>query len=126
MKDFQFGNRVRQALNEAPSLDHRTAERLRAARELALQRHAAVEPSTGLSRAGASLVRFGGMTGFGLRVVLPLFALIAGLWAIQSWQQNLIVSEVVEVDAQLLTDDLPLDALLDKGFENFMKKRSQP
>ena len=50
--------------------------------------------------------------------------LVGGLLAINGWQQTQRVAEVEEIDALLLTDDLPLDAFLDKGFEAWLKKRS--
>jgi hypothetical protein len=33
------------------------------------------------------------------------------------------VAEAVELDTQLLADELPIDAYLDKGFEAWLKKR---
>ena len=123
---MRFGARVRQALNQGIRVDAETQERLRAARERALQRQALARPQPEMSLADNVLGRFGGMGGFSLRVLLPAIMLVSGLFAIQVWQENLIVAEVEEIDAQLLTDDLPLDALLDKGFENWLKKRSAP
>jgi hypothetical protein len=31
---------------------------------------------------------------------------------------------VEEIDSLLLTDDLPIDAYLDRGFQNWLKKRA--
>jgi hypothetical protein len=39
MNEPQFGNRIRQILNQGLQLEARTAARLRAARERALERH---------------------------------------------------------------------------------------
>jgi len=43
---------------------------------------------------------------------------------VQYWQQNQRSAEIEEIDAQLLTDDLPIDAYLDRGFQNWLKQRS--
>ncbi|MFY9314764.1 MAG: DUF3619 family protein, partial [Burkholderiales bacterium] len=82
------------------------------------------EPAFARVRASASglLGGFGGVGGFSLRVLLPLVLLVAGLVQIYSWQQDRRAADVEELDAQLLTDDLPIDAYLDRGFEAWLKK----
>ena len=138
MNDIKFTNKIRQALNEGARLDGhsgaRIVERLRAARERALQvrRVSAAsvrDPAFAWARgtaAGAAggFGSFGGLGGFSLRVLLPTLLLIAGLISIYSWQQDQRAADVVELDAQLLTDDLPIDAYLDRGFEAWLKKVS--
>ena len=135
MNEIKFANKIRQALNEGARLDGnsgaRIAERLRAARERALEaRRIATasgrEPAFAWARnSTVSLVGgFGGFGGFSLRVLLPTLLLIAGLVSIYSWQQDQRAADVVELDAQLLTDDLPIDAYLDRGFEAWLKKVS--
>ncbi|MBP6535945.1 MAG: DUF3619 family protein, partial [Xylophilus sp.] len=52
---------------------------------------------------------------------LPLIALVAGLVAINTIQDDDRLSELAEVDAALLTDDLPPDAYSDPGFVQFLK-----
>jgi hypothetical protein len=59
-----------------------------------------------------------------VRVVLPIAILIAGMSGVYTWQQYQRAAEVEEIDAQLLTDDLPIDAYLDRGFQNWLKKTS--
>ena len=125
MNEIQFGNKLRQALNEGARLDAPVTERLRAARERALARQR-LEPARlgGLAVAGSAIGRFGGPSGFSLRVLVPLAVLVIGLSAIWGWQQNQRIAEVEEIDVQLLTDELPPEAYLDKGFEAWLKKRS--
>ena len=53
----------------------------------------------------------------------PAVALVISLAAIYTWQQNQRVAEFEEIDAMLLTDELPIDAYLDRGFQNWLKKR---
>lgn len=124
MNEPQFGNKVRQVLNQGTQLDDRTLLRLREAREKALRQQLVAKPVSSLAWADGVVGNFGGYTGFSLRVVLPMVILVGGLFAINSWQKNLRVAEVEEIDALLLSDDLPLDAYLDKGFETWLKKRS--
>ncbi|MCC6212164.1 MAG: DUF3619 family protein [Burkholderiales bacterium] len=127
-EEIRFANKVRQALNEDARLDGARgaviAERLRAARERALAAAAPERaPAFGWARLGADGV-IGGFGGFALRVLLPTLLLIAGLGSIYSWQQEQRAADVEEIDAQLLTDVLPIDAYLDRGFEAWLKKVS--
>jgi hypothetical protein len=123
MNEQQFANRVRLALNEATRLRPGTAERLRAAREraLAVQR---AEREPALAWADNVLGRLGGIGGLSLRLLLPATVVAIGLAAIYAWQQDQRLAEIEEIDAQLLTDDLPIDAYLDRGFEAWLKKRA--
>jgi uncharacterized protein DUF3619 len=124
MNEIQFGNKVRQVLNRGLGVDTTTAQRLKAARELALSRQRP-EPAAALTWADNVLGRFGGgWTGVALYVVVPLAALLIGAAGIYNWQQSQRTAELVEIDSQLLTDDLPIDAYLDRGFQNWLKKRS--
>ena len=124
MNQPQFGNKVRQLLNEGTRLDPKTLARLRQAREVALTRQLVAHPVAGLAWAEALASRFGGFAGLSFRLVLPVVVLVGGLLAISGWQQNMRVAEVEEIDALLLTDELPLDAYLDKGFEAWLKKHA--
>lgn len=53
--------------------------------------------------------------------VIPLIALVLGLIAIRNVQENNHAREEAEVDAALLTDDLPPAAFTDPGFAQFLK-----
>src|SRR5207247_1814262 len=74
--------------------------------------------------AGNMVGDFGGWTGVSLRVLVPVAMLLIGFGAIYTWQQNQRAAEVEEIDAQLLTGDLPIDAYLDRGFQNYLKTRA--
>jgi hypothetical protein len=123
MNEIQFGNKVRQVLNRGLGVDSATTQRLRAARELALSRQRP-EPAPAFALADNVLGRFGGWSGLTLRVLVPLALLVIGVAGVYNWQLNQRLAEVVEIDAQLLTDDLPIDAYLDRGFQNWLKKRN--
>ena len=131
MNEIKFANKIRQALNEGARLEGprgaALAERLRAARERALARKRLERaPALAWARSASAVMvgGFGGFGGFSLRVLLPTVLLIAGLASIYSWQQEQRAADVEELDAQLLTDDLPIDAYLDRGFEAWLKKVS--
>jgi hypothetical protein len=127
MNEMQFGSWVRRILNNGLTKqggfrpEH--AERLFAARQRALERQR-LEPVTGLVWADDLLGRLGGWSGVSLRLVAPLAALAIALAAVYTWQQNQRVAEFEEIDAQLLTDELPIDAYLDRGFQNWLNQRS--
>ena len=123
MNEHQFGNKVRLILNQGLRLDARAAERLKAARERALARQRP-EPAPALAWADNVLGRFDGWGGLSLRVLLPVAMLAVALAGIYTWQQNQRAAEIEEVDARLLTDDLPIDAYLDRGFQNWLKKHA--
>jgi hypothetical protein len=124
MSESQFGNQVRHHLNQGLDLDAAAAERLRRARELALQRQRP-ELAPALRWADNVLGGFGGWGGASLRVLLPVALLVLAVLFIYNWQQTRTIAEVEEIDALLLTDELPIDAYLDRGFQSWLKKRDE-
>jgi hypothetical protein len=60
----------------------------------------------------------------GLLLIAPLVALVVAVAALLTWQQNRVISDFEEIDAMLLTDDLPIDAYLDRGFQTWLKTRA--
>ena len=119
----QFGRRVAARLT-AGSLDlpHDSAERLRAARVQALSRRKVVQ-----LRTAAAVVAAGGAAvlggGWWTRVasIAPLVALVVGLVTVSILQEERRTSELADVDAALLTDELPPAAYTDPGFLQFLK-----
>jgi hypothetical protein len=118
-------------------LDHGTAElkagvayRLQQARAEALARLAAeperapvAQPVYALAGPGGTGGRRGGARGMRWVVGVIVFAVVAGLgW--QQWQAVQQARELAEIDAQLLVSDLPIDAYLDRGFQNWLKATS--
>lgn len=53
--------------------------------------------------------------------VAPLVVLVFGLIGIAQWQNDSRLTDIAEVDAVLLTDDVPPDAYADSGFLVFLK-----
>ncbi len=133
--EIKFTNKIRQALNEGARLDGdrgtRIVARLRAARERALERRRIARAPSPAWLRGAALDTSAGATGgpadaggFSWRLLFATALLAVGLFAIYNGQQAERAAEVEELDAQLLTGDLPLDAYLDRGFEAWLKKVS--
>ena len=114
----------------AADLPYDITERLRAARAQAVAKRkiAVLQTAGGVANmGGGSAALSWGNSGDGLgwwgRIgsVMPLIALVVGLLAINSIQNDNRAQEVAEVDAALLTDDLPPAAFSDPGFVQFLK-----
>lgn len=56
--------------------------------------------------------------------VAPLVVLVFGLIGIAQWQDDSRINDMAQVDAALLTDDVPPDAYADSGFMAFLKNGS--
>ena len=131
-RQARFALRVAAGLTErSQELGADVSERLRFAREKALERarasrRAETTPTVGVTRAGAAILGQSG-SGWWVKVasVAPVLALIAGLVLIQRWQDNAQISVAAEVDAALLSDDLPPGAYSDAGFAEFLKTPSE-
>lgn len=125
----RFGRRVAARLAAGTAeLPYEVTERLRAARTQALaQRKRAASlnaaPTVAASGGAASLTfGDGGQTWWNrIASALPLIALAAGLIVIHTFENERRASELAEVDAALLTDDLPPSAYADPGFVQFLK-----
>jgi len=115
-----------QAAQIAPDL----AERLRFAREQALEKARAVrtanaQTATGPISVGASTLALGGpgdSSSLWVKIgsVLPLVALVGGLMMIQHWHTLAQIDAAAEIDAALLSDNLPPSAYSDPGFAEFL------
>jgi Protein of unknown function (DUF3619) len=124
--ESRVGLRVASLLNEqALAPDHAITERLRFAREQALQRAAsarsAATPLVVGSARGVGLLS--APTGWFWRMAsfLPLMVLVVGLVAIDEWSERAEIEAAADVDTALLGDDLPPDAYSDPGFLEFLK-----
>jgi len=122
MNELQFGNQIRQALNAGGPLPPRTRARLQAARMAALERQQRA-PLHAAALADNVSGRTGGPARLSRALLVPLLLLALGLAFLHLAQQHRRAAETVEVDTQLLADELPIDAYLDKGFEAWLQKR---
>jgi len=120
----QFGRTVAQRLSAGTDeIPYEVRERLRAARvrALAARKQEQVAPVI-VGRGGAATLGFGERTWFNrIASVLPLVILAAGLVLIHTANSDRRASELAEVDAALLTDDLPPAAYADPGFVQYLK-----
>lgn len=121
----RFGLRVAARLSAgAETLPHDINERLRAAREQALTRRKLTPtgaPQRTTSAELPSLADEG--LGFWGRLVSYSLALmlVAGLVAISLTQEDERMAEMADLDAALLTDELPPEAYADPGFLQYLK-----
>ncbi len=128
---LKVASRLSSAVESGTGLGHDISERLRVSRDQALAKRKRPVLSKGpvvLGAGGsASLALHGEEPGLWSRLAsfLPLIALVVGLIAINSIQNERRANEVAEVDAALLTDDLPPAAYTDPGFVQFLKARQE-
>lgn len=129
--EARFALRIAARLSEAADAGPAdVAERLRFAREQALQRARASRRDT---RAGATgpaaehVTRAPADRGsegswwFKLAAVLPLAVLVVGLLEIRALVDRTQIDTAAQIDAELLADDLPPAAYSDPGFVAFLK-----
>jgi hypothetical protein len=123
--ESQFGRRLAARLNAGTrDLPHESAERLRAARVQALaHRKVAQQVRTApvVVSTGGAAAALGGGWWTRIATIAPIVALVVGLVAVNMLQDEHRASETAEVDAALLTDDLPPAAYTDPGFLQFLK-----
>lgn len=116
---------VRQLNDGVETLDRGTAQRLAAARQTALARTvAAPQPVLMPAPAAVSTARAAGRRFFNWRYALPLAAILLCAGGIGYWHQRMLAQpgRIAEIDAGLLTDDLPIGAYLDKDFTAWLKR----
>jgi len=123
MNENHFGFRIRKLLNRGVhELDPATTERLRAAREQALARQKA--PALALAPAYAgkapAFLSFPALAPQRHMLLALLFCFsiaVAGLYGYSDYH----VRAIGEIEIALLADDLPVEAFLDKGFEEWLQ-----
>lgn len=116
---------VRELDRSTRNIGGEAVARLTAAREQALARFEQA-PALGMAGAGQFVSHLLERPAAGVRYALSLAVLILGLAGIVYWQSsNGNGSELADLDARLLTDDLPIDAYLDKGFDSWLKRQSR-
>ncbi len=126
--DLNFAYKVRHALNEhLDDLPPATAERLAAARKTAIARkkaHAPARLAQGrMASNTGSLFSFSFLGRMG--VIVPLLALVVGLAGIYEYEEQQRIAELAELDAAVLSDELPLTAYLDQGFNAYLAQHSE-
>jgi len=122
----EIARKIVLTLNQgARDLDSGTVARLATAREQSLDAYQTL-PGWRHAWAGQLVSRIADRQTTGLRYVLPMTVLLLGLIGIVYWQSgNGRSGELADLDVRLLTDDLPIDAYLDKGFDSWLKRQSR-
>jgi hypothetical protein len=121
MNEREFGFKIKQQLDRSLDLETATLNRLRVARERALARQRMAEPALAPALAGAVIGRLSSNP-VSASVILGGAALILALIGVKYWQRAPTVEEIEEIDAALLTSDLPINAYLDKSFDTWLKR----
>jgi len=135
-KEFEFAGKIVRALDEsAAGLPAATLDRLAGARRLALSRKkpepvAAPAFAPVLAHAGGSAGLEAPRPGRGRRLsplarvlrVWPVVALVGGITIIAYWENTQRAAELADIDAAMLSDDLPLNAYLDHGFNAYLSR----
>jgi len=121
MNESKFGYQIKQQLDQTLALEPAALKRLKAAREQALARQRVTEPVFVLAWVDAVVGRLSGNPA-SAGIALAGAALILALVGIQYWQQQPSVEEIEEIDAAILTGDLPINAYLDKSFDTWLKR----
>jgi len=107
-------------------LEPRVRERLAAARRNALS-HYREQPATvfGLAWAGQVGVWLTEHRSSRVRVLIAAAALVLATVGVVYWQSTRSANGLTEIDFYLLTDELPINAYLDKGFDSWLKRSSR-
>jgi hypothetical protein len=130
--DFPF--LVRRALDESTErVPYRISQRLAASREAALGGLPAVRiresrQALTLALSGADRAVLYGDPGPAWRlagVLLPLLIVICGMVTIALWDDDQKAAELADVDADVLTDDVPISAYTDRGFGVFLSNQNR-
>jgi len=104
-------------------LDAATREQLRGARDHALRRYRARPvPVLGLAWAGQAMARLSTHRFYSARNLLLVTVLLLTLAGVAAWNAFGPSNELAEIDASLLTDELPINAYLDKGFDSWLRR----
>ncbi|HEY4299114.1 MAG TPA: DUF3619 family protein [Paraburkholderia sp.] len=132
-KELEFARQVRRALDEtAANIAPATVDRLGAARRAALARKKpetvsapVFVPALAEMPAGLPQVEFPQRRRSPLRrfaLAWPLAALVVSLIGIAYWEDQQRTAELADIDAAMLSDDLPLNAYLDHGFNAYLSR----
>jgi hypothetical protein len=136
--DINLAYKIRHALNETlDDLPASATNRLAAARALALSRKKAAAPAAQAARGQQQAQRrplFGQLdlaSVFSMQwvaraaVVAPLLAMVAGLVGVYQAEHEQRMAELAELDAAVLSDELPLTAYTDHGFNAYLVQQQQ-
>lgn len=101
-------------------------EQLAAARRTALS-HYREKPATvlGLAWAGQAAHWLTDHLHYSTRLLIAATALVLATAGVVYWQNTGPSNGLADIDLYLLTDELPVNAYLDKGFDSWLKRSSR-
>ncbi|MBI1965776.1 MAG: DUF3619 family protein [Betaproteobacteria bacterium] len=125
----QLARRIAQHLEYGVGeIDTGTRGRLAAARKIALARYRGQpEPLFGLAWAGQALARVSEHRFYGARHLIAIALLVLALIGV-AYRQTMMSgngNDLADLEVALLTDELPINAYLDKGFDSWLKRSSR-
>jgi hypothetical protein len=117
---------VRRLSQGLDTIKQGTVYQLQAARQAALDHYReAPQPLFGLAWAGEAAFRIGHSRHVNARSLAIAGLMALSVVAVAYWQLVVQANDIAEIDASLLTDELPIDAYLDKNFDVWLKRSSQ-
>jgi len=136
-KEINFAFKVRHALNEnLDTLPAPAVDRLAAARQAALARKKKDAPIRVVARQGVLAGHAGNFAGnfFNDRlswltrigVAAPILAGVVLLSGLYQFEQQHRIAAAADIDAAVLSDELPPSAYLDRGFSAFLAQQQEP
>jgi hypothetical protein len=127
--DDDFAKKITAYLDDGTAnLKAGIAYRLQSARQEALARLAEPERAANLGLAGAHGGGGSGTLGGGrslwtsARLWIGVALIVAAGFGYQQWLAYQQLNDLEETDAAILSSDLPIDAYLDRGFLNWLKR----
>ena len=128
-KDDDFAKKITTYLDDGTAnLKAGTAYRLQLARAEALARLADTKRAAELRLAGAHAYAGSGTLGGGRsfwvsgRLWVGIALIVVAGFGFQQWQAYQQLNDIEETDAAILSSDLPIDAYLDRGFQNWLRR----
>jgi len=123
MNEQELGSKVARLLDRSlDGIKQGTLYRLQSARRASLENYRLAADTIAVG--GGALAHSGNRQHFNARMLLPLIALLLALAGTAYWQILQQDDNNDEIDSLLLSDDLPINAYLDKGFDAWLKRSS--
>ena len=130
-RDDDFAKKIKTYLDRgAADLKAGTAYRLQLARAEALARLADPQRAAELRMAGTNAGGGSGAAGGDRsfwasgRLWIGIALIAAAGFGYEQWQAYQQMNDIEETDAAILSSELPIDAYLDRGFQNWLKHAS--
>jgi len=119
MNELHFTYKIKQHLNHGLQLPAGTLKRLEGARQLALAQQKVSEHQSVLAGAGSFVLHQ--VDNLRLKQVLLALIVVLGVTSYTYWYADQSITEIEIIDSALLSDDLPIAAFTDKGFDAWLK-----